>query len=654
MKRLFVTLLVLLFASACARAIDPETSLPYRWRVIVQFQPSPLFTPAFRKQLLDDTRAALQPAIGAVGIVEVQDIQVMPMRDELTKAFLETGWPALDLPKFRELTGLKTHFVRLSATGGTLRVEARQHDGSSGLALPVVRSKETRDPQTLNRLVGLVLGNDFGPVATVEVPEKESEYVKVRFRGGSLAGFDRQVKVGDILIVGEIFEQKRPDNPNLNSRTTRNEPTSPPLLIGKPREYTLLRIESLGTAGQASCRVLTRFQNAFSITRTRVGVRAMKISTMESPVQLRIVDQAGVTPAAGTLLQVRASDIDFLPTAAARDRLELRDGVFRSGRPLRNVACVVVTLGSAKEERFPVPIMDGKPMSLKFVVDAKMAARVDYETRLMAFMNRVIALSETQLTLVKDLARLIINGKNGPALERAVEGLANLSEQDKFVTAEQAELKKAAEANDPDFAARLAAADKQLQALREGRPGIESKVEDLRKTLDRATDTANFEKEFAAKEITLAIRRLIEAGEIPEALEEFDRLYNLTKQEATKEQKAKIETEWKPRNDAHKKARDFVINTWRQQSTLEEFTRNLEKLQDAHKTLIDNEDRLGLRNFVTAMDQTYAKFKDILERLDPNTESDKPALLELRTLSEELRKLEDAAKAKIRTIEAVK
>jgi hypothetical protein len=636
-------------------AIDADEKKPYDWRVVLHFEASPIFTASFRQQLLNDTQAALQPTLGTLGKVEVVDVSRWSEPTALVKAYLETGWPALDAPAFRELTGVKTHIVRLTNKLGTIHIESRQHDGDTGLALPVIRQNETRDPQTLNRLVALILAKDFNPVATVEVTEKDLEFVKIRFRAGAITGgarsADQLVKPGDVFVVSEIYEQRRPEAPNLTSRTTRNTTPLPPLLIARPREYTLLRLDRPPQNGVGVCRVLTRFQDPFGVSKVRVGVRALRLTTIEMPVELKIVDKSGQIPAASSLLQVRASDVDFLPQATARDRFDFRNGAFRSSRPLKNVACVIVTLGPGKEERFPVPLLEGKPVNLRFAIDPKDAAKAEFMVRYEEFRSKLLNILETQSTLAKDLRSLIVTGKNAQALERAVTGLATLTAQDKILDAEFAKLQSdplAKEGTHPDLLAQL---ETRTKALREARPEIESKIEDLRKTIDRKNDTANVEKEFLAKEIQLAIRRFIEAGEIPDALEEYDRLYNLLKQEAIKEQKARLETEWKPKNDAHTKARDFVMKTWRSLTDLSEFQRNLESLQEATKTLTQQDDRLGLRNLITALDQTYGRLKELLERLDPQSPTDAATIQELRDFTQELRKIEDASRQKLSTIE---
>ncbi|MGL6076627.1 MAG: hypothetical protein ACRC8S_20930 [Fimbriiglobus sp.] len=627
--------------------------LPYQWRVVFHFEPNPIFTASFRQQLLNDTQAALQPTLGELGRVEVVDIGTWAEKSALGKAYLETGFAALEAPAFRELTGIKTHFVKLRIQAGVIRIEARQHDGDTGLSLPVIRQTETRDPQTLNRLVGLMIAKDFGPVATVDVPEKEAEFVKIRFRAGMLPGAERLAKAGDVFIVSEIFEQKRPEVPGANLRNSKNAPVLPPLLVARPREYTLLRLERGIENGVGTCRVLTRFQNAFSVGRVRSAVRAMKLTTVEMTVALRIVDQqTGQMPAANSLLQVRASDIDFLPQATSRDRLDFSNGFFRSGRPLKNVACVIVTLGPGKEERFPVPLMEGRPVNLRFTIDPKSVARADFLARFEVFQSQLMNVVQTQMTLAKDLRGLIVTGKNPQALERAVEGLAALAAQDPPLDAAMAKLKTDPLASEEAVAKMLTTVEADIKKLRDARSEIQDKVEPLRKAVDlKKTDTASFEKEFAAKEMQLSIRRHIEAGEIPEALEWYDRLFDFLKQDSVKEQKAKLETEWKPKNEAQSKARDFLRKTWRELSALDEFQRNLEGLQSAAKTMTENDDRLGLRLLLTSLDQTYARLKELLERLDPQSPTDAVSLQELRDFTQEIRKIEDSARDKVRSIE---
>ena len=53
---------------------------------------------------------------------------------------------------------------------------------------------------------------------------------------------------------------------------------------------------------------------------------------------------------------------------------------------------------------------------------------------------------------------------------------------------------------------------------------------------------------------------------------------------------------------------------------------------------------------LAALNESYGKLKDILDRLDPKAESDQPSLKELQTITEALRKIEDDTRAKLRDI----
>ena len=652
---LLALLLIGVVSSTGWAGLDAELRVPYRWRVVVQFVPNALLHASFQNQIVRQIQADLQPAIGELGKVEVFDLAKMtePQRDPLTKDFLETGWPALDSPKFRELTGVKTHFVRIAVVNGTIyKLEAKQHDGSSGLVTPIVRTKETRDPQTISRLIGLLVGKDFGLVGTVTVPEKETDVLKVRFQGSAITGIERHVKVGDILAMSVIREQRRPEPPALNLKQPRKLPPPPPqgpMLIAAPQQYTLLRVESDVADGSCRCRVFTGYKTPFPIDRTTVGYRCMKLATVESPVQVRIVDPSGKTPVASTVLQVRASDVDFLNRPEPRDSLEFRDGLFRSGRPLRNIACVVITVGS-NARQFPMPVMSDTPLTVRLTVDPKDAARAEFARQCEDLRNRVLDVLQSQNTLVKDLGKLIITGKNPEALSRAVNGLKALDEQDKILTEELARLKTQPDASDANAAESIARSTAQLQAVKDARPGIEEKAKELQKSINTLDDPSRFEKDFRIKEIRSQIKTLVGQGDIPAALSEYDRLYDVTKKDIDKEQKAKLEAEWQTKTDAHRKARDYLLVTWRTVSNLTEFTNNLDLLRDAVKVMTTLDDRLGLYNLLAALNESYGKLKDILDRLDPKAESDQPSLKELQTITEALRKIEDDTRAKLKDI----
>src|SRR5262245_6487366 len=131
LRRMILAAAVLLSASSPAFAqLDPEPKQPYVWRVILSVKPHPLITPDFRERLKRDILAALQTGLGPLGTVEVADLADV-LREKggepLLEQFADKGFAGLDSP--RDLTGTKTHFLRLEYRDGQFRLESRQYDG---------------------------------------------------------------------------------------------------------------------------------------------------------------------------------------------------------------------------------------------------------------------------------------------------------------------------------------------------------------------------------------------------------------------------------------------------------------------------------------------------------------------------------------------
>ena len=139
---------------AGAAAAESPAKEPYPWRVVLAAGRHPVLGPAFRDQLARDLRAALQGAVGPVAAVEVIDLAAVPKDrwDPLWVAFAARGWPALDPDPKRELTGVKTHVLTVEFRDGQFHLEAKQHDGFTGLATPVLRRQTVRSADMVARL----------------------------------------------------------------------------------------------------------------------------------------------------------------------------------------------------------------------------------------------------------------------------------------------------------------------------------------------------------------------------------------------------------------------------------------------------------------------------------------------------------------------
>src|SRR5262245_36845772 len=194
---------VVLFVAAgpAAAQIDPEPKTPYLWRVVVKVEQHPLLSASFREQLKRDLAAALQPALGTtlgtVDVVELADLLRGEAPDPLWQQFDDKGFAALDAP--RDLTGAKTHFLKIEYADGQYHLESRQHDGFVGLASPVVRKQSVRAPELVGRTAGIMLDRDFGLSAslnpvTLADPKGEGKGVPVTVRGGEVGPMRRVVE----------------------------------------------------------------------------------------------------------------------------------------------------------------------------------------------------------------------------------------------------------------------------------------------------------------------------------------------------------------------------------------------------------------------------------------------------------------------------
>lgn len=653
-----LALVVLVGPTATAEdsVLASELDVPYQWRVLVQFEPHPYFAnPSFRDRVLRAVRGTLQPALEPgstpVGRVEVRDLSTLPEteQDALTKEFLKQGWPALEARTFRTLTGVKTHFLRLMVgRDGTFTMEARQHDGSTGLTSPAIRTTTTRDPQEVGRLAGLILERDFGPVGTIEKLSTEKNRVRVHFRGGKLPGFERFVKVGDVFAVAVVSEPPRP----ASTRTTIKGPTPPAPRQADPRLYTFLQADTEVVDGSSLCRIVSRFENSLPSGRGIIGWRCLKLATVEANVAIKVVGSDGAPPMGVGLIQVRASDTDFSSGNDPRDNLELRNGTFRSARPLRNLACVWVALGTGRLEPFPVPVLDQGPVTVRFEVNPQQAARAAFERECEDFRGRVAEARTAQIGLLNALFKLIDKGDNIQALSRATTGLDALTAMSAELTADLDRLKSAPEASDASSSSVLQSAERQIQDLKNGRELIAKRVETLKEAVAKLDDPAQFEREFRARELAARIKQLLDAGEVPEALPLYDQLAQVTGSDEHKQAKAKVEAAWRPRNDEHKKARDFLLITWRNlPAALPDYRDAMPRLEEAVERMIRNDDRYGLRNFLASMDLTLVRLKEIADGLDANVESDKPRLKELEGILAQLRKIEENARDVVKRIE---
>lgn len=624
-----LALLILVALAPAARALDAEATTPYRWRVLIQFDPHPLVTPGYRTQVTRELSAALTPLVEGVGTVAVIPIEDAPA-DPFAQLVKKSGFAAFADPSTRTITGDKTHLLAVSVAGGGVKLRVRGLDGSSGLVTPGGREATEREFAQVGRAAGLLVGREFGPVGTLDLADPAAERVQVRFRAGGLPGFDRHVRAGDVFALSLIRET--------GAGT-----------FGLPRELTLLRAEADARGGRAECRVLTAFGEPFRTGRGVLGFRCVKLATTTAPLTVRLLDPAGKPPPPGNLIQVRASDIDFLPRSDGRDRLTSEAGVYRTGRPLRGVACVVISVGTVGEERFPIPVTGPGPVTVTFQPDPAVQKLARVENAREELRVRLEEARESYNSLVRDFAKKLDAGQNPEALARGEQGLVALAAQDAPIADDLKRFRELAGADSLD----LKPFGEAIARLAEDRGRVKDRVEQLKAVVEKNLDPGRFEKEFRAKDLAARVRLALDRGDVPGAADLLEQLAAITGDTKPRETRAKLLAEYKPRSDEHAKARAEIPKALGAATTLTELGRGLIKLEAVTDTLAEADDRFGLRAIDAAIEASYAgKVSDVLGRIDATTERGREDIKEFARVRDGLRQLQLTARGKATEIEA--
>lgn len=650
-RRMALAAIVALLTQAPAPAqLDPESKQPYQWRVVVSVRPHPLLTPDFRERLKRDVLAALQPGLGALGAVEVVDLADLA-RDKwepLWQQFDDKGFAALDAP--RDLTGAKTHFLRVEYRDGTVHLESRQYDGFAGLASPLVRKQSTRSPELAGRTAGMMLDRDFGLVGTVEPITGKTDEAKVLVRGAGLGPLKDLVRTGDVFAIAAVRKTNRPAPPALRTATGKiiaPPPGSvpPPGLTSTPRDFTLLKVAEVAADGSCRCAVLTRYATAMPAGGGVIGYRAMKLGTVTAPVAVRLVSTEGVVYKTASAVNVRASDTGFTvgPASDARDvcKFHAATAQFRTDGPLANVACVTVALGPSQAKQFPVPVLSADPITVPFDIDPAKEERAAFERSVLAASGTVADARLAQTVCFETVAGLINNKKNAEALARAKGGFEAADAAGKSLTDELGRLKEqAARVQKADnIDAILTKMEQNLAALKTHNAQLAAHVKSIEEVVKQAPILDA--KEARAQSINTQITILLTQGDVDEALAAYDQLFALLPDDAqVKARKDKLAAEWKTKDAAHQKARDYLLKTWPGVQTIADFRDSLPLIRTAVDQCKKHGDTWTMRKLLTLFSTAVVKLNDAVGQLDATAEADKKLLADAEQVSKVIAALE--------------
>lgn len=647
-----------LLAGAPARAqfdraqIEAESKQPYLWRVVLSAKPHPLITPELRERVRRDVVAALQTGIGPLGTVEVIDLATTRDREPLWQQFEDKGFAALDAP--RDLTGAKSHFLRLDYRDGQFHLEARQYDGFTGLASPLVRARDVRAADQVGRAAGLLLDRDFGLAGTVEADPKGGDTVLVRVRGSALGPLAPHVAPGDVFSVAAVRKTSRPAPAPI--RTATGKIISPPpgaeaaALTSTPRSFVLLKVTER-TADGVRCAVLPGDPKTLPVGNGVIGYRCMKLGTVAAPVTVRLVGTDGAVEKTTTGVKVQASDAQFADAKEAKDLCtpNQQTYLFHANRELKNVACVTVTLGG-QSKLFAVPVLTRDPVTIPFIVDPVKARTAEYQRAVLATSAHATEARYAQTRCFEKLAELINKQKaetNKAALQHAKDGATAAEGAYAQGTDELKRLREQLDAA-PNAKPLLEKIERELDALKQQNDKLKEHIGQLAKVVELESNPRTGAEAARAEALNDQIKFLLSLGDVEQALAAYDRLLALVPGDTAKRtERDKVKAEWEIKNDAHKKARDYLLNTWRAVATIEDFKTAAVRQNDTDPPLrvhVDvckkNGDHWTLLKLYLSISGSRAALNKLVEDIKQPTEADQKLLTDADAVKKALDAME--------------
>lgn len=605
-------------SSAQAQMVDAKQKTPYKLSIVLDFAQHRMLTPLFQQQVESQLAALLRLNFGALAEVEV--VRSHPLLTEIRDKGLQQA-----LDGWEVVSEHKTHFVLIDFAEGAYHIQARQHDGATGLATPQVRRLATADRQQVARLAAQSVDRDFGLTGTVI--EAGADTVQVAIQGSELGvPLQRWLKPGDVFAVCRML------------------PKGPKRLRSERLEWAILQVKELPQKGICPCRFFHRYQeDDLTPAPGTLGYRCLKLSTVHAPLALQLVPDSKDRPL--SLLQVHVGHRNF------EDRVQEvavdAEGTVQTRDIFADVAFVRVVSGGAVLAQFPVPIVDRKPVTCRITVDPAAIAQGQIQQRYNRWLGRIYEV----LAITADRVGFL-----NARLEQSPEEALHMAQRGKLaMTAEILRLQQEEQAVRDLAQKGSVALDFQIahQRLQE----LQDRQAELGKFIDRLQ---NVIKESQTER---RLQTLLEQASLLEEQSRYDEamaLYEQVLQESPKQTKVKnhldkLRAAWTIRTPAQRQAREFIFLTWPEKMDAKTLKTNLEQARQALAVCRQAGDRLAPRRLLPATLAHAANLKKRLEVLcrSANTEDNRAEARLIGTLSEQLQTLYNDVRAWVKADDKV-
>jgi hypothetical protein len=520
-----VALPLLLFCTGPAvYGADLETmaAKPYQLKVILDVARHRQLTRDFVEQFERDLRDTLQTELGDLAEVEVV------RADPLLKIVRAKGLEVLD--SYSRITGVKVHFVRLSLSGGRYELQARQYDGTAGLASHGVRKDRTSDRLLVARTAALLVIHDFGLAGTVT--KVNDQTVEVTLQGGQL-GVDLKRWVGrdEVFAVTQI------------TRTSGG-------LRSTVMPWVFLQVIRGPHDGVISCRLFHRFKNDTLAGQSGVlGYRCLKLRTVRSTLRMRFLDFKTHEP----LRSLRVHITTPAPEGVTKQVTTDQDGLMpRTEESYAHVAIVKVLTGTKVRAQIPVAMVGDQTVDCLLRVSAEDEEEGQKELRRDHWVRRLYDSLRVAADRVTELNELGKKSKRQEALEKATQGLASLKSDLKSLREEKDQLAKVGGLD-------LSEGTQLLEELEKRRQELDGFVTRIGKFIKDEKDPR---KRDMLSNIEQA--HLLETeADFDQAIELYEKtLAENPKQTKVRERLVRLKKAWARQNADHGKARAYIYTVW--------------------------------------------------------------------------------------------
>ncbi len=629
MRHFYIFGSLLFLAAPASAALDPETKVPYQLRVVLRVSDHPNFTDHFRRELKRELHGQLQAALGALGTAEVIDMLAAKKETwpPLWKLVEEKGLEALDgLNEPASAAGVKTHFVRLDFLDDSYDLQTRQHDGTSGFVTPLVRKAQTHDRGNVARLAGLMIGKDFGLIATLDPPGPDGR-VFLKVKAGALGALTPWVKRGEVFAVMEIRSERRRLPAETNTKGPARLVTQQ---TGKRIDGMLVQAIGEPRDGVIPGQVFYRFRYVIKLKKGQdstyedpfptgmAGFRCVKLGTTTGPLRLQLLDKAGA-PQKGVALQVYARATDYPDDEKESEQTINRDGVFVSNQSFAHVAFVRVMVGNRNITRIPVELLDDRVEARHVWLDptAELRDRLDTERRGLAL--RLTDGRLIQVRCFQEITALEQAGKKADALERGQSALKLLDESAEELQDEVDKLQ--ARAREVLKTDRFAGdCEQQLQALRGKQLELRGHLDALKASIIADNDPTLLAKQNKVTDLIRSAELLADQAEYDKALGKYQEALAAVAGEPAARQRIEVPYQslkkaWqvKPGDAAHAQARKFIVDTWPKLAALKDVRDQLPVARQAFDRCKAVGDRLAVKKMHLAGIEIASRSSDDLK-----------------------------------------